>query len=357
MTLECLHLNSDQVSRYKEALDAVSNNHPYYKPEFLDLFYGGIERATSKMPRAATKMARPANRRHSRQFDANPRLHAARSKRQPGCMIQTRIPAPPGPFRCPAPGSLRKRSQRIGAAPDNVISEFVRFKLNHNHEYYSGTLVEGMSNIKGILRDPEEIWGNYNRKVRKNINRARREGLTVKLFFDGEIDDDVFDQFYKIFEHTMDRTQASADYYYSKEKLKNFIDKNPTNTAIVLTYLADRPISSELVLVSDHSVYSFIGGTLSDYFGLRPNEILKNEIIIWAFNKGIKYFVLGGGYGKDDGIFRYKQAFFPDDVCSFYTGRKILNEEAYRTLSGMDNQKIDIEEDFFPLYRKPALSE
>ncbi|NNL81478.1 MAG: GNAT family N-acetyltransferase [Flavobacteriaceae bacterium] len=352
MTLECLHLNSDQVSRYKEALDAVSNNHPYYKPEFLDLFYGGIERAKALLysdEKGNPLIIMPFYLR-TIEVDQDPKLYD---------VIST------WGYSGPAfePGISEEIIKSFWAEVDkwyvenNVISEFVRFKLNHNHEYYSGTLVEGMSNIKGILRDPEEIWGNYNRKVRKNINRARREGLTVKLFFDGEIDDDVFDQFYKIFEHTMDRTQASADYYYSREKLKNFIDKNPANAAIVLTYLADRPISSELVLVSDHSVYSFIGGTLSDYFGLRPNEILKNEIIIWAFNKGIKYFVLGGGYGKDDGIFRYKQAFFPDDVCSFYTGRKILNEEAYRTLSGMDNQKIDIEEDFFPLYRKPALSE
>ena len=37
----------------------------------------------------------------------------------------------------------------------------------------------------------------------------------------------------------------------------------------------------------------------------RANDFLKFEVIKWAKEKGFKNYVLGGGYGTDDGIFQY----------------------------------------------------
>ena len=37
----------------------------------------------------------------------------------------------------------------------NVVSEFIRFSLNHNHQFYSGILVPTLTNVKGKLLEPD----------------------------------------------------------------------------------------------------------------------------------------------------------------------------------------------------------
>ena len=220
-----------------------------------------------------------------------------------------------------------------------------------NHINYSGELSTIMNIIKGRLLDIETIWSNFNRKVRKNIKKARREELYTKIYFENEITPYVIDRFYDIYIHTMDRTNATEQYYNSKEKLTNFIKNCPNNCAIVLTFKDEIAIASEIVLLSNDSLFSFIGGTLSNYFNLRPNEILKHDVIDWGFKKGFKYYVLGGGLGKEDGIYVYKKTFFPNDEHPFVVGKKIINEKIYNELAAMQNSD-DNDSGFFPIYRK-----
>ncbi len=351
MTLELLHLNTHQALQYNEALDHLGGNHPYYKLEFLDIFYSGIEGSKAlvmKSDSGKPVVVMPIYLRPIENDELSDHYDAISTWGYSGPQFHSNLE--------PENLEIFWRLVDDWYRENGIVSEFVRFKLDNSHLYYSGTLVEGMHNIKGKLKDPEIIWRNYNRKVRKNINKAKREGLSVKLFYADDISVDIFGQFYAIFEHTMDRTHAAASYYYSYEKLKAFMRNNPQNCALVLTFKDEKPVASEMILLSEDTVFSFIGGTLADYFEFRPNEILKDEIIKWAYRRGYEYFVLGGGYGKDDGIFRYKQAFFPKDICPFYTGRKIIDEKAYRYLSGLEDEPINIREDFFPLYRKPNAS-
>ena len=77
-----------------------------------------------------------------------------------------------------------------------------------------------------------------------------------------------------------------------------------------------RVVSTELVFVAAEHVYSFLGGTLTEALELRANDLLKHEIIRWARDAGRKTFVLGGGYGAADGIFRYKLSFAPKGARS-----------------------------------------
>ena len=100
---------------------------------------------------------------------------------------------------------------------------------------------------------------------------------------------------------------------------------------------------------------------LGDYFEKRPNDLLKSELIKWARTNEIKYFVLGGGYGSEDGIFRYKKAFFPNDVVDFNTGRWVINNQLYSEILIEAKAKYEAEngvseefneKDFFPAYRK-----
>jgi lipid II:glycine glycyltransferase (peptidoglycan interpeptide bridge formation enzyme) len=118
--------------------------------------------------------------------------------------------------------------------------------------------------------------------------------------------------------------------------------------------MGDRVVSTELVLISAENVYSFLGGTDSAHFEMRPNDLLKFEIMRWAKTAGKKNFVLGGGYTPNDGVFRYKQAFAPQGVVPFYVGQRILDPQSFERLVAERRRTAPYageSMDFFPAYR------
>ena len=113
-------------------------------------------------------------------------------------------------------------------------------------------------------------------------------------------------------------------------------------------------VATELVLCSNEYAYSFLGGTNEEYYAMRPNDFLKDAIIKWCNETGRKFFILGGGYHKDDGIYRYKRSFTKLSDVPFFIGRAILNKEVYSRfveLRAAEAPLFDKESSFFPLYR------
>ena len=241
---------------------------------------------------------------------------------------------------------------------NNVVSEFIRFNLSNNHFNYSGKVVETMLNVKGEIIDEDIQSKSFERKVRKNVNKAKRENLISRVYF-MDIKDDKILEFFNIYIDTMVRTNASKEFHYSLDDFKRFIKINSCYCAICTVYFDSFPIASELVLISRDAIYSFLGGTNENYFDKRPNDFLKVGLINWARKQNLKYYILGGGYGMEDGIFKYKRSFFPNDIVKYYTGRKIVNKSIYiKLLEKTNNYRVSIgllelnikDESFFPLY-------
>ncbi len=149
----------------------------------------------------------------------------------------------------------------------------------------------------------------------------------------------------------MDRTKANSVFYFSKERLLQYLKDSEGNNAIVVVYKENIAISAELLLLSKTTVFSYLGGTKADFFNLRPNDLLKHTIIEWACANKYDYFVLGGGHKMNDGIFQYKKSFFKNDIVSFHTGRKIINKKIYKELCLKTHKLRVISEGFFPQYR------
>ena len=141
----------------------------------------------------------------------------------------------------------------------------------------------------------------------------------------------------------------------------NICFENPGKCAIGLVYEGDKPISSEFFLISEDTIFSFLGGTDSGYFKLRPNEFLKINAINWARKHELIYYMIGGGLSnkEDDNLYLYKKKYFQtDEDIKFFTGRKIVQSKKYLELlikSGKkDNVNMtlpDIRQGFFPGYR------
>ena len=243
----------------------------------------------------------------------------------------------------------------------NTVSCFLRIGFQSEMTGFPGEIHPTLKNIQGRIVSEDSQWLGFVHKVRKNVNKAIREGLTCKIVQGREISEADLLDFYSIYKDTMVRNKAQNHFFYSNDAFKNFVVSSPDLCLFAFIYEQNKAISTEMALISDDSIFSFLGGTLSDSFEKRPNDYLKFELINWARMNEIKFFVLGGGYGSEDGIFNYKKAFFPNDVVDYYTGRWIISAQIYTDILDDVRTKYEAEnslseafnnKDFFPAYRK-----
>lgn len=233
---------------------------------------------------------------------------------------------------------------------NGYICEFVRFELfTDYHSNYDGEVETRTHNVVRNLEMPiDDIWMDFKQKVRKNVKKANSCGLEIII----ENTDEHIQDFLDIYYSTMERSNAEEEYYFSREFYENL---NEMKDNIMYFYVAyeGKIISAELVIYGGQNCYSYLGGTDKNFFGVRPNDFLKYEIIKWAKEKGLKNFVLGGGYGADDGIYQYKTCLAPNGIVDFFIGRKIFNSNIYDKLvelRAIDNPECR-EALYFPKYR------
>lgn len=232
---------------------------------------------------------------------------------------------------------------------NKIISEFVRFDLfNDFVKKYDGYIETRTHNvIRSLDMDPAAIIMDFKHKVRSNLRRAAENNLTVEIDYSGN----KINDFLAVYYNTMKRNEADNFYYFPKEFFKS-INLMKNNVAYFYVVYENRIISVELVLYDDNNCYSYLGGTDCEYFNLRPNEFLKYEIIKWAYKKGLKNYVLGGGYGEDDRLFSYKKSFAPNGIVDFYIGQKIFISSLYQEILCIrKKEQFDVNIKFFPAYR------
>jgi serine/alanine adding enzyme len=159
-----------------------------------------------------------------------------------------------------------------------------------------------------LTEDPERLWrDSYTHAARKNVNRARREGVRVRAAGDAA----GARELHRIYERTMDRQGAQRGYYFPASYFEAFADEMPDNSRIVVAEHGDRTIAATLYLHDGADVYSYLGGADHDHQHLRPTNAVVDETIRWAREEGKQRLVLGGGYRPGDGIFRFKASFSP----------------------------------------------
>ncbi|KAI4443527.1 GNAT family N-acetyltransferase [Schaedlerella arabinosiphila] len=230
---------------------------------------------------------------------------------------------------------------------NHYVCEFVRFELfTDYYKHYDGEVETRTHNVVRSLEIPlDEMWMDFKQKVRKNVKKANNYNLNCII----ENTDEHLEDFLRIYYGTMDRTNAEDEYYFSRSFFED-LNGMKENIAYFHVVYEGKIISSELVIYGGENAYSYLGGTDKDYFDVRPNDFLKYEIIKWAKDKGLRNFVLGGGYGADDGIYQYKLCLAPHGEKNFYIGRKIFDRKTYDKLVSFRSRET-LNQKYFPLYR------
>jgi hypothetical protein len=233
---------------------------------------------------------------------------------------------------------------------NGFVSEFVRFHLFNGYvSHYDGLSKTFTRNVvRNLDVQLDDMWMDFEHRVRKSVKKAAKAELEVQIDYNGE----KIEDFLNIYYGTMDRTNARENFYFSNDFFKTLSQLEDHYVYFHVIY-DGQIISTELVLYGKENCYSFLGGTNRDYIHLNANNLLKYEIIKWAKEKGLKRFILGGGYGNDDGIFKYKKGFAPNGIYDFYVGMKVFDEDKYNHLVDIRRNEEGFNENtlFFPLYR------
>ena len=236
-----------------------------------------------------------------------------------------------------------------------VVSEFIRFTLFSDETLpYPGQVEEKQLNVvRSLALGDEALWLDFEHKVRKNVIRARRENVQVEIDLEGH----RLECFQRVYSGTMERRQAGGSYRFSAAFFRALVEGLKGQFAFFHALVGGKVVSTELVLVSRKRAYSFLGGTDKAFYAVRPNDLLKFEIIQWAKRSGLESYVLGGGYEPEDGIFRYKRSFAPDGCTPFRVGFRIHRTSEYGRLNtaraewNLQHGRPPADERFFPRYR------
>jgi hypothetical protein len=222
------------------------------------------------------------------------------------------------------------------------------------------TYKEGKTVVIDLSKSPEEIWADYQRKLRQHIRRVERERKFTTLL---DSRWEHLDEFIAMYYATLERNNAAPFYFFSRDYFVALKETLGPHGSLFLC-MWDDTVGAALLLIEYNGIASVHLAASDDRFsGLSPNKWLFHAAQTLARNRGNKFFHIGGGRGSrdDDPLFRFK-ALFSSLHLPFYTGRWILDPEAYDVLTAERRKEAELRGDsylaptYFPLYRAPVIS-
>jgi serine/alanine adding enzyme len=238
---------------------------------------------------------------------------------------------------------------------NGILAEFAH--LNPWHHAQDLLDPAGIVNNREIVYvdlnlEEDDLWTkSLNSDTRRMTRQAEKAGVQIRR---AETLEDV-KAFYHLHSATMDRRNALDRYRLPLEYFADFHHSMPDNAFFVLAEYQDQVVAGGLFFQGGQELYWHLSAANMEFSRVRPVDKYVWETIRWAARSGKQRMLLGGGYKKNDGVFRFKAGFSPLRA-EFCTYRKVHDEQAYKTLSRAWSAyyQADLSEaDFFPAYRSP----
>jgi len=135
------------------------------------------------------------------------------------------------------------------------------------------------------LGDADGVWSGLEAKVRNQVRKAQRGGLTCHF---GR--EELLTEFYRVFARNMRDLGTPV---WGITLFENILHAFPKTSEIALIRLGEQPIGAGLVLAFKDTVYMPSASSLRPYFHLCPNNLLYWEVIKRACDQGYRYFDFG----------------------------------------------------------------
>jgi FemAB-related protein (PEP-CTERM system-associated) len=144
----------------------------------------------------------------------------------------------------------------------------------------------------------EDLFKRFTPKLRSQIRRGEKEGMTVEV---GELN--LLDDFYTVFTRNMRELGTPV---YGKKFFAEILRAFSKDARVVIVYLEKRPVAGGFVLGFRNMLEIPWASSDRRYARLAPNMLLYSSILNYACEHGYRVFDFGRS-SKDSGTYRFKQ--------------------------------------------------
>ncbi|MGI6198754.1 MAG: GNAT family N-acetyltransferase [Candidatus Cloacimonadaceae bacterium] len=215
---------------------------------------------------------------------------------------------------------------------NKVVTEFVRYcPLVGNRKYHNYTeQINVLENVYvDLSKGPDYVWEEeFGYRVRTAVRKGASYNLETVFLSGEQIDADAIREFFAIYNSTMQRNEADDYYYFDLAFFTKLVEVMKDKVLLSTTYLGDKAISTELLLIDEQLCFGFLGGTLADYYEYKANTFQRWELIKHIGSLGIQKYSMGGGV-RGSGLHKFKLSFAKNCDNPFYIGTKVHNSDVY----------------------------
>ena len=237
---------------------------------------------------------------------------------------------------------------------ENIVDNFVRYHpvlANAVPMKTCSDVIDLGKTVAMDLTSEEVIWKNIHSKNRNMIRKAEKNGIVIKHGQGLEL----FDDFIKIYNATMDKDNAEAYYYFKPEVYKSIHEDLKDNYEMFWAEYEGKIIAMSIMIFANGRLNYHLSGSDLQYRNLAPSNLLLYKAAMWGMEKGMNTFHLGGGVGSgEDNLYKFKIAFNRFSDCQFSIAKHVFDNEKYDELvaeRASRDAEFDKESKFFPLYR------
>ncbi|MCA9743957.1 MAG: FemAB family PEP-CTERM system-associated protein [Deferribacteres bacterium] len=192
------------------------------------------------------------------------------------------------------------RQALIDAAVDEArIRDCVHLELRHTHRQFE-KLQHKQAKVAMLLDLPEseeELWSGFKSKLRSQIRKPEKEGVTTKV---GRLD--LVDDFYHVFSMNMRDLGTPV---YTKKLFINVLNAFPKSSWIIAAYKDDLPLAAGFLLGFRNTIEIPWASSLREYNRLAANMLVYWQSLKVAIENGFKIFDFGRST-PGEGTYKFK---------------------------------------------------
>lgn len=237
---------------------------------------------------------------------------------------------------------------------ENIVDNFVRYHpvlANAVSMKACPEVIELGKTMAMDLTSEEVIWTNIHTKNRNMIRKAEKNGIVIKHAQGLEL----FDEFVRIYNATMDKDHAEDYYYFKPEFYRSIHEDLKDNYEMFWAEYEGKIIAMSIMIFANGRLNYHLSGSDIEYRNLAPSNLLLYKAALWGCEKGMKTFHLGCGVGSgEDNLYKFKIAFNRLSDYQFSIAKHIFDKVKYDELveiRAKEDVNFNRESRFFPLYR------
>lgn len=195
---------------------------------------------------------------------------------------------------------LEKELKKAGIDVFRVCKQFTD-NYDNLDGYKWQTGCQQIINIEGLSE--QGLWDGYKKRVRRDIRRAEKLGVTIKELSDREEIEILF----KLYTETMKRKKTYS--IWNRNTFYSIYDNLILDhkAEVLFAKLKDEYIAGTISIYSEETLYYFMSSSATNYLSFSPNDLLLHRIITAGIQKNKKYIDLMTSKESDTALIKFKE--------------------------------------------------